>query len=87
MAATRAEILDAYRRLVSRPGGCIHLSVLRAALPHVGFDALSGMLLAMDADRLIQLEPDPDRLGLTAAMKAAAVLLAGEPMHLMREVC
>jgi len=79
-------ILAAYADLTSRPGGGIHLADLRAQLADVDADELDRALVEMDDRRDIQLEPDPDRAGLTTEMRAAAVRLAGRDMHLMRKV-
>lgn len=82
---TREEVLAACRTLAARPGGCVRLAHLRAfvdADPLV----LDAMLLDMDRARFIQLESDPDRLGLTAEDRAAVVKLAGRDKHLVREV-
>ncbi len=86
MSALPERILAAYADLTSRPGGTIYLCDLRVRLGDVDRDELDRALLDMDDRRDIQLEPDPDRAGLTAEMRAAATWLAGRDMHLMRAV-
>jgi hypothetical protein len=79
-------IMAAYRELVNRPGGTITLVQLRNRLGSVNRATLDRTLLDMDDQRLIQLEPDPDRAALTSEDREAAVTMCGQAMHLMREV-
>lgn len=78
-----SQILAAYRSLATRPGGPVGLEKLREHLDADRND-VDRTLVEMDDHRLIHLEPDPDRRGLTAEARAAAVELAGRPMHLLR---
>lgn len=82
----REQILTAYRDLVTRPGGSVSLADLRARLGSISRDELDRVLVEMDDDRVIQLEPDPDRAGLTPEDHAAAIRMCGRDLHLMREV-
>jgi len=84
MTTKTQHIIAAADRLATRPGGPVRLTALRAALPAIDRNTLDALLLDLDDDRLIALEPDPDRLGLTADDHAAAVDLAGRQMHLLR---
>lgn len=77
------QILAAYRVLATRPGGPVRLERLRNHLD-AGRDEIDRALIEMDDRREIHLEPDPDRLGLPAEAREAAVELAGRPMHLLR---
>jgi hypothetical protein len=85
-ASVEDRVLAAYDDLVSRPGGTVSLAVLREGLSSVSRDDLDQALLALDEARLIQLEPDPDRAGLTAEDRAATVTLGGREKHLLRRV-
>ncbi|WP_229070193.1 hypothetical protein [Actinoplanes sp. DH11] len=76
-------ILAVYEQLVNRPGGPVGLEKLREHLD-ADREEVDSTLLEMDGRREIHLEPDPDRGGLTAAARHAAVDLAGRPMHLLR---
>ena len=76
-------ILAAYQELATRPGGPVALEKLREHLDAERTE-VDRTLLEMDGRREIHLEPDPDRGGLTAEAREAAVDLAGRPMHLLR---
>jgi hypothetical protein len=76
-------ILAAYQQLATRPGGPVGLEKLREQLD-ADRKEVDRALLEMDGRREIHLEPDPDRGGLTAEAREAAVDLAGRPMHLVR---
>ena len=81
---TPEQVIDTISQLERRPGGTVRLTDVRA---HLGDDPVVGeVLLKLNDARRIQLEPDPDRRGLTAEDHAAAVPLAGRPMHLARRV-
>lgn len=85
-ATIQDRILAAYHDLASRPGGPggpVSLVNLREHL-NADRDEVDRTLIEMDDERDIQLEPDPDRRGLTAEAREAAVDLAGRPMHLLR---
>lgn len=86
MSALARRILAAYEALVSRPGGTIRLADLRAEIGVSDPEEVAATLLRLDRDRVIQLEPDPYRLGLTQADRECAVRLGGEDMHLLRVV-
>jgi hypothetical protein len=79
-------ILAIYDALAARPGGTVRLADLRERLGAVDKDDLDRTLIEMDDNRQIQLEPDPDRRGLTSHDHAAAVSFSGRAMHLMRAV-
>lgn len=76
-------ILAVYQELANRPGGPVGLEELRERLG-ADREEVDRTLLEMDGRREIHLEPDPDRGGLTAEAREAAVDLAGRPMHLLR---
>lgn len=80
------QILATYRQMTSRPGGCVRLADLRTKFSTVARADLDRTLIDMDDERIIQLDPDPDRGGLTSADHAAAIDLVGRALHLMREV-
>ena len=80
-------ILTACRALADRPGGTVRLADLRERLSDwMDADAVNRTLIELDRARVIQLDPDPDRAGLTSSDRAAAVNLGGQEMHLMCEV-
>jgi hypothetical protein len=76
-------ILAVYQELAARPGGPVGLEKLRVHLDAERKE-VDRTLLEMDGRREIHLEPDPDRGGLTAEAREAAIHLAGRPMHLLR---
>lgn len=76
-------ILAAYDELATRPGGVVRLTDLRGHLGDIDQDELTDALVEMDRERQIQLEPDPDRAGLTVEDREAAINLGGQQMHLM----
>ncbi|MEU4564982.1 hypothetical protein AB0F72_41945 [Actinoplanes sp. NPDC023936] len=76
-------ILAVYQELAARPGGPVGLEKLREHLDAERKE-VDRTLLEMDGRREIHLEPDPDRGGLTAEAREAAIHLAGRPMHLLR---
>ena len=78
----RARILDAINRIAG-PSGYASLTRLRVELADLDRNDLTRALLDMDAARVIQLDPDANRLGLTADERAAAIWLGGEYMHLV----
>ena len=82
----RNQILTTYRDLVARPGGSVSLADLRARLGSIGRDELDRVLIEMDDERVIQLEPDPDQAAFTPGYRAAAIRMCGRDLHLMREV-
>lgn len=76
-------IQQAYRELAGEPGALVSLARLRDKLPDVPRRSLDEALLAMDRQRVIQLDPDPNRKALSDRAKAAAIPLGGEDMHLI----
>jgi hypothetical protein len=80
---TNDAIRAAYNDLAPRPGELVSLARLRDSLPEVARDDLDAVLLAMDRNRELQLEPDPHRIALTQRAKDAAIQLGGEAMHLI----
>lgn len=77
------QILSAYNDLVKRPGGPVGLEHLRNRLT-ADRKEVDQALLELDEHDEIQLEPDPDRAGLTAEARKAAIELGGRPRHLVR---
>ena len=78
----RARILNAIDRLANG-SGYASLTRLRAELADLDRNDLTRALLDMDNAHVIQLDPDANRLGLTAEDRAAAIWLGGEYMHLV----
>ncbi len=76
-------VRQAYRAVADAPGDLVGLAVLRDRLTDVARAELDEVLLAMDRRREIQLDPDPNRLALTARAKDAAIEVGGEDMHLI----
>lgn len=79
-------VVIAIDALSTRPGQCVRLTALRSMLADLDRETLDAVLLDMDDRRLIQLEPDPERVALTAEDRACAIPLGGEQMHLVRLV-
>ncbi len=77
---------EAYDELTKRPGGPVALADLRDRFPDVPRDELDKALLDMDDKRAIQLEPDPDRAGLTDRDRESALDMVGTDKHLLRKV-
>ena len=73
----------AYSELADEPGALVSLARLRDELPGVPRQDLDETLLAMNRQRVIQLDPDPNRKALSDRAKAAAIPLGGEDMHLI----
>jgi hypothetical protein len=76
-------IRRAYAGLAAEPGDLVSLARLRDKLPHISRESLDQALLDLDRQRMIQLEPDPNRKALSDRAKAAAIPLGGEDMHLI----
>jgi hypothetical protein len=81
-------ILDACSELATRPGGPVRIADVRRHLPDEWtHERVTSVLLWMDDRRLVQLEPDPYRMGLTSEDHAAAIQkLSGKETHLVRVV-
>jgi hypothetical protein len=76
-------IRQAYGELAGEPGDLVSLARLRDELPDIPRKSLDEILLDLDRQRAIQLEPDPHRIALSDRAKAAAIRLGGEDMHLI----
>jgi len=76
-------IRQAYGELAGEPGDLVSLARLRDELAGVPRKDLDEALLALNHQRLIQLDPDPNRKALSDRAKAAAIPLGGEDMHLV----
>ncbi len=77
------QILSAYNELAKRPGGLVGLEHLRNHLTADRKEVDQALLELSEHDE-IQLERDPDRAGLTAAARNAAIDVAGAPRQLVR---
>lgn len=55
-----------------------------ASLPQAGTAELREALLTLAEDGVIELEPEPLGFRITPADRAAAVIVGGEPMHLIK---
>lgn len=78
-------ILAACRALIDRPGGTARLADVRDRIGDwMPVDAVTRLLIELDRARVIQLEPEPYRAGLTPQDRAAAVELGGQELHLVR---
>ncbi len=69
--------------LADGPTGLVGLETLREELPEIGRADFDAELLRLNRERVIQLDPDPDRRKLTDRRRAAAVVVGGEDMHLV----
>ncbi len=78
-----ARIHAAYQELAVEPGALVSLARLRDQLPEIARPRLDEVLLDLDRQRVIQLEPDPNRIALSGQAKAAAIPLGGQDMHLI----
>lgn len=67
----------------SEPGALLSLARLRDELSDVPRADLDAELKRLNRERVIQLDPDPDRRNLTARARAAAIPLGGEDLHLV----
>jgi hypothetical protein len=76
-------IRQAYGELASESGDLVSLARLRDELPDIPRKSLDEILLDLDRQRAIQLEPDPHRIALSDRARAAAIRLGGEDMHLI----
>jgi len=77
------QVLAIYGELAKRPGDLVSLARLRGKLAEVRRDDLDKALKAMDRQRIIQLEPDPNRKALPAEAHEAAIRIGGEDKHLL----
>jgi hypothetical protein len=73
----------AYRRLATRPGEFVKLSVLRERLSGIPRSALDATLGAMYAALRVNLIPQSNQQALTAADREAALRIGGEHKHLI----
>jgi hypothetical protein len=76
-------VRQAYAELADKPGDLVSLARLRDEMPDVPRGELDEVLLEMDRQRAIQLDPDPNRKALSDRAKQAAIPLGGEDMHLI----
>ncbi len=80
-------IVTAVQALETRPGGPVRLADLRDRIGDwMDAAAVTRTLVQLDNERVVQLEPDPYRAGLTDRDRAAAVELGGQQTHLVRLV-
>lgn len=86
-AAVEDRVLNAARNLLAEAGksptGLLRLEELRDRLSDIPRADVDQALRDLDRDRTIQLDPDPNRAGLTPRARQAAIDVAGEPMHLL----
>jgi hypothetical protein len=86
-AALDNRVRDLVKALATRDGGgtgdLVSLARLRDELPDVDRADVDAALLRLDRNRVIQLDPDPNRSVLTDRARNAAVPLGGEDMHLV----
>lgn len=75
------QILAAYSQLAKRPGQLVSLVKLRWSLANVARDVMDKTLKAMDRQRLIQLDPDPNTKALPPEAHEAAIRIGGEDKH------
>ncbi len=78
---TRADIVDVYSQLADRRNALVSRARLRVHLPHISHDELTAVLKEMDRERLIQLDPDPNRKAIPKEGLDAVVRVGGEDMH------
>jgi hypothetical protein len=76
-------VLATYEELAKRPGDLVSLSRLRGKLVDVARTDLDRVLKAMDRERIIQLDPDPNRKALPPEAREAAINIGGEDKHLL----
>ena len=75
------QIMAAYDGLSKQHGDLVSLVRLRDQLSQIDRADLDKALKAMDRERVIQLEPDPNRKALTREVREAAVSIGGEDKH------
>ncbi|GIH02726.1 hypothetical protein Rhe02_07930 [Rhizocola hellebori] len=75
------QIQSTYARLAKRRGELVSLVKLRGNLPMVPRDVLNKTLKAMDRQRTIQLDPDPNTKALPQEAHDAAIRVGGEDKH------
>lgn len=75
------QVLAAYQGLSKRHGDLVSLVRLRDRLADIKRETLDRTLKTMDRQRMIQLEPDPNRKALPAEALEAAVSVGGEDKH------
>lgn len=75
------QVLAAYHVLSKRHGDLVSLVRLRDRLADIKRETLDRTLKAMDRQRVIQLEPDPNRKALPAEAREAAVSIGGDDKH------
>jgi hypothetical protein len=76
-------VRHAYGELAEAAGDLVSLVRLRDNLPDIPRVQLDKILLELNRQRVIQLDPDPNRKALSDRAKAAAIPLGGEDMHLI----
>lgn len=77
-APPRDRALAEIANLSSGPGDLVALSRLRARMPELSHDEFTALLKQMDRERIIQLDPDPNRKA-----GASAITVGGEAKHLV----
>ena len=77
------QIRTAYRKLAPRPGDWVHLAKLRPLLNGTSDADVDGVLKALGRKQEITLAPNPDRKGVTAEDRAAAVRIGGDENHMI----
>jgi hypothetical protein len=81
-ATTDGRVVEALRSITAQGESDPALTAVRARLGDVSRADLDASLLRLDRARVIQLDPNPNRLALTPADHQSAVHLGGEDMHL-----
>lgn len=80
---TENRIITTIRELATQPGDLVSLTQVRAAIADIDRTEQDRVLKAMDRARVIQLDPAPNRKALTSAAIEAAMVIGGEPKHLV----
>ncbi|MFI7674290.1 hypothetical protein [Actinophytocola sp. NPDC049390] len=76
-------IRTAYRKLAAKPGDWVHLTKLRPLLNGAAKEDVDDVLKALGRKQEITLAPNPDRKGVTAEDRAAAVRIGGDENHMI----
>jgi hypothetical protein len=77
------QIRDAYRKLAVKPGDWVHLARLRPLLNGASTEDVDDVLRTLGRRQEITLAPNPDRKGVTAEDRAAAVRIGGDENHMI----
>lgn len=77
------QVRDAYHALATGPGAWISLTRLRAALAAVDRNALDDTLRTMEQAADVFITPEANQKALTAADRAAAIVIGRTPKHLI----